>query len=463
MRALVAVVVVVLMSPLAHAAASPVPSPGLTPNSPVAPQPRVAPAPILPTPPEFDPGFYKPPQAIVAAKRPGEIIAAQRVNLAYNSVWPVNVQAWKISYRTNNSRGEPITGVATVMRPARSGNAKALLSYQIAEDSGGQYCRPSYLMQFGSPGLLAGSAETTQFFFVPLAALELGWTVVTPDAQGPNQAFGAGPLEGRVTLDGIRAAKSFAPLHVTSTTPIGMMGYSGGALATGHAAELHKDYAPDLNIVGTAEGGIPADVKEALAMSSGNAGSGIIDAGIVGASREYPELRKFLDDYLTPPAKALFAAKGQLCQVFTASAVPFLPNDSLFTIPDALDNPRVAHIFDQLRMGNRTPDMPMFMIHANPDWLLPVGAVNKLYGTYCRTGGRVQYVRDNFSEHLTLDVFSVPLMVKFLKDRFEGKAAAPGCALNDVGTVLAAPQLWSTLVPEIAPVVQTLFGKPAGA
>ncbi|WP_374710713.1 lipase family protein [Rhodococcus sp. USK10] len=43
------------------------------------------------------------------------------------------------------------------------------------------------------------------------AALAQGWAVVLPDHQGPNAAYAAGPLAGRITLDGIRAAENFDP------------------------------------------------------------------------------------------------------------------------------------------------------------------------------------------------------------------------------------------------------------
>ncbi len=43
------------------------------------------------------------------------------------------------------------------------------------------------------------------------------------------------------------------------STPVGMVGYSGGSTATEFASELAHTYAPDLDIVGVAEGGIPVD------------------------------------------------------------------------------------------------------------------------------------------------------------------------------------------------------------
>lgn len=142
------------------------------------------------------------------------------------------------------------------------------------------------------------------------AAVQQGWAVVAPDHQGPNSAYAAGPLAGRITLDGIRAAENFAPLGVDGAkTPVGMLGYSGGAIATGHAAELQSSYAPELNIVGAAEGGIPADLKSMLNMANNNAASGLIMGGMIGVSREYPELASLMDQSLNPLGKSLVFAK----------------------------------------------------------------------------------------------------------------------------------------------------------
>lgn len=425
---------------------------------------QALPFPAPPLPPELDPGFYQPPHSVVSSTEPGGIIAARRVNLAYASVLPINIDAWQLSFRSNNTRDEPIVGITTVMSPrTQPGAEKHLLSYQFAEDSLGQYCRPSYLSQFGSAGPLAGSAETTSQFAVPIAAAQLGWTVAIPDHQGPNQAFGAGPLEGRITLDGIRAAENFEPLGLSRATKVGMTGYSGGAIASGHAAEQHASYAPDINIVGVAQGGVPADVGAMLRMASGNAGAGIISSGALGATREYPELAKFFDEHLTPAGRAYFSAKDNLCQIPAALVVPFVDQRALFDIPDFFTHPTIVKAFEKLKMGRTVPDMPMFIFQSNPDWLVPVGVVNELVDTYCADpNAQVQYVRDHFSEHLTLDLFGAPLQIKYLKDRFAGVPAPTGCHTTDAGTVLADPNLWATLLPELGPTVLNLLGKPVG-
>ena len=74
-------------------------------------------------------------------------------------------------------------------------------------------------------------------FDAALLALGQGWAVALPDHQGPNMAYAAGPLGARITLDGIRAAKRFAPIGVGDDSPVGLYGYSGGAIVTGRPSE----------------------------------------------------------------------------------------------------------------------------------------------------------------------------------------------------------------------------------
>src|SRR3982751_6091889 len=64
----------------------------------------VAPAAAIPLPPELDSGFYRPAPDLIAGKAPGEIIAARQVDVANFGLIPLNVDAWQVSYRSNNSR-----------------------------------------------------------------------------------------------------------------------------------------------------------------------------------------------------------------------------------------------------------------------------------------------------------------------------------------------------------------------
>ncbi|MFE3446521.1 lipase family protein [Nocardia sp. NPDC059180] len=431
------------------------------------PEPAVIePARVLPLPPELDPGFYHPPAEVVGAKAPGEIIAIRQVNVANFGLIPLNVDAWQVSYRSNNSRDEAIPAVATLIKPRGvAPTPRKLLSVQIAEDSTAGYCTPSYALQHLSVAPFVGQIVAPAEFVFAQAALQQGWAVVIPDHQGPNSAYAAGPLAGRITLDGIRAATSFAPLEVGAESPVGMYGYSGGSIATGHAAELHKSYAPELNIAATAMGGVGADLGAALEMSNNQATSGLVFAAVMGLSREYPEFAAFLDRNLDPLGKTLMTLKAPLCVQYQSSLFPFLNMKGMMrTQGDPMRDPAVAAMLDATRMGRSVPEMPMFIWHSAWDEILPLHSTNQLVDTYCKDpNAQVQYTRDHSSEHIIAEVTGGPSALLWMRDRLNGVPAAPGCTTTDAPSLLGTPGQLDFMGSVVGETLASFFGKPIGS
>ncbi|WP_280220306.1 lipase family protein [Nocardia neocaledoniensis] len=434
---------------------------------PVAAEPAaIAPAPVIPLPPELDPGFYLPPADVVAATEPGAIIAARQVTVADFGVLPIAVDAWQVSYRSNNSRDEAIPAVATLIKPrGQAVSPRKLLSVQLAEDSTAGYCAPSYALQHLSVAPVAGQIVVPAEFLFAQAALAQGWAVVVPDHQGPNSAYAAGPLAGRITLDGIRAATGFAPLEVGEGGPVGLYGYSGGSIATGHAAELHASYAPELNIVGAAEGGVGADLGAALSMANNQLTSGLVFAAVLGLTREYPDFAAYLDQRLDPLGKGLSAIKSPLCVQYQSALLPFLNLTGMIgSDGNPLDDPPVAAMLDDTRMGKTVPDMPLFIWHSAWDEILPLAATNTLVDTYCRDPGTsLTYTRDHASEHIVAEVVGGPAALLWLRDRLDGIPAPQGCTTSDAGTMAATPGALAFLGDSLAAKFAALFGVPLGS
>ncbi|MFG1796294.1 lipase family protein [Nocardia sp. NPDC049149] len=453
-----ALTAVVLMATTGSVAADPDPAP-------VPVQPAL-PFPIPPSPPELDPAFYQPDPAIVAAKQPGEIIAAREVHVSLYSVLPYNVDSWQLSFRSTNTRGEPIAAVTTVAKPRGNNNGvpRNLLSFQFAPDSMAQYCSPSYVLQLASvPPNITGALNIPAEFINAVTTLGLGWALNMPDYDAPYMAFGAGPLNARITLDSIRAAENFELLGLEGArTKVGLLGYSGGAIATGHTAELKASYAPELNIVGSAMGGIPADLVRMIKLASNNVGSGLLLSGMLAAAREYPELAAYYEQHMNDFGKAMAVVKAPFC-LWSAAVLPFVNLQGLFDSPDVFSDPAPAAVFEKLRMGHATPDMPVFMFNSNPDWIVPIGPVNDLYASYCKDPkARVEYMRDNFSEHFSLMVIAWAKETQWLKDRFDGVPVADGCVFNDVGTMMLDESTWPEWLRKVGTFAMGVFQYPIG-
>ncbi|MFI2473554.1 lipase family protein [Nocardia xishanensis] len=437
---------------------------GAEPDAPVG--PPVEAARVLPLPPELDQAFYRQPPEVLAAAAPGEVIAVRQVDLANFGLIPLNVDAWQVSYRSNDSRDQPISAVATLIKPRGvAPEPRKLLSLQIAEDSTAGYCTPSYALQHLSVAPLLGQIVAPGEFVFAQAALQQGWAVVIPDHQGPNSAYAAGPLGGRITLDGIRAATSFAPLEVGPDAPVGLYGYSGGSMPTGHAAELRASYAPELNIVGVAQGGVGADLGATLNMANNQATAGLVFAAVMGLAREYPDFAAFLDSKVNPLGKALMTLKAPLCVQYQSALFPFLNLKGLMqTEGDPLHDPVVAAMLEDTKLGKTVPDVPMFIWHSAWDEILPLGSTNDLVNTYCQNpDARVRFTRDHASEHIVAEITGGPAALLWLRDRLDGVPAQAGCGTSDMPTMLATPGELPFLASVFGETVASFFGKPIGA
>jgi len=365
--------------------------------------------------PAQDP-FYTAP-ANIASYAPGQIVASRAVTLSLST--PSN--AWQISYRSDDSHGNPEMAVTTLVVPTAPWTGlgtRPAVSYEIAEDSTGTQCAPSY--QMASTG---GAGEDLDLNTM----LSNGWAVQDPDYEGPGSQWMAGVQAGHAVLDGIRAADSFLPGGLSSSTRWGLDGYSGGANATGWAAQLQPTYAPALHLVGVAMGGTPADPKAVATYLDGGLFSGFEFAAAWGISQAYPEAN--IPSLLNAKGEAAFTKiGGGECLLSILSAFPLKQIANYANVSDPLDVPSVAAVLAEDTLGNAKPtSAPIYDYHANTDEVVPVAQDNTLVQNWCARGASVDKVRDLIGEHGLEAVLRLGDTETFLTDRFLGEPAANSC------------------------------------
>jgi hypothetical protein len=357
--------------------------------------------------PPADDRFYRTPENLDEFP-PGEVLDGRCVEVrALRRV--IDVDAWQVKFRSTDVEGAASWGVATVMNPRRRsrGPVRPLLSYQCAIDALGANADPSYTLRHG---------DQLELPFIALA-LRRGWAVVTTDFNGPQHAFCAYPLVARFVLDGIRAAIGFGPAGFDADTPIGLWGYSGGALATLFAVEEQATYAPELNIVGAAAGGAGVDITSSPQMfEDGNLLSGIPFGAVIGASRGFPDVD--LHSVLTPQGRAMVAAAAEMTMEQLVASFPFVRWSDHLTVPSVFEVPGMRAAFEQGRLGQATPMTPLHLYHAVHDRYPAVADVDELVEKYRRQGIDVTYRRFRLGGHLTVAFAGVPGSLRFLSGRF---------------------------------------------
>jgi len=367
--------------------------------------------------PDNDP-FYAQPNPMPNGA-PGTVLDSRPTTIRALAL-PLPVRAWQVKYLSTDTKGAKAANIATVIQPLLQPPKaqRKLVSYQTAYDGLDADCAPSYAFATGiNPPFYEAAA------MLPL--LLAGYTVVSADYEGPHYQWAAGINSGHGVLDGIRATQGFAPAGLNgAATPTALWGYSGGALASQWANELASDYAPELNLVGVAAGGVPANIEAIARAIDGGPLSGVYFGATVGLSRAYPEID--LGSLLNERGRAAFETLGTQCIAEFTLQFALRHMRDYVTVPELLDVPIVKDVIAENTMGQRLPDAPTYIYQGTHDELAITPPVDGLVATYCGMGAKVKYVKI-FGEHITTAGTGVPGALAYVHDRLRGKPAPSSC------------------------------------
>ncbi|CAO1619438.1 unnamed protein product [Sympodiomycopsis kandeliae] len=370
----------------------------------------------------LDDPFYVAPENISSYKL-GDIIRRRDTTSTFNTA----ASSYQIMYRSSDTQERAIGAVGTVLVPRKPNQDAGLLSFQNFEDSVSLTCSPSwaYVRNTNGPAQLAANLEA------PIAvgwALQNGYHVVIPDHEGPDSAFIAGHTEGKIVLDGIRAATTAQ--NLPKDIKAGMYGYSGGAHATAWAATLHESYASDLNIVGASHSGTPIDPEHILLYLNKGFFAGFAIAGVVGMGKAYPELDTYVRSNLNAAGEQAFKTitARDTCIGGVIAGYPFTDLFSLFNVKDPLQTPipRKYLPMESLDQNKASfdvpaPKFPRFIAHALFDEVIPYNDTQAYVTQQCNKGaGTIYAVTLPIAEHITGQVFSIASALDFLGKAFTG-------------------------------------------
>lgn len=388
----------------------------------------------LAPPPDAD-TFYAVPAHI--SNLPNGTVLATRPVQAMALAVPIPARAWQVKYKTIDQLGRPSAYVTTLLVPTtpwHGGGERPLISYQVAIDALSTKCAPSYVMRAGltaaltsGPTVLQSNAadETANITQAVLG----GFAVAVPDWEGPRADWIGDSGAAHRVLDGIRAVRNFAHDGVTARSPIGLVGYSGGALATDWAIQMQLKYAPELHFMATALGGTPANIADAIAAFKANLGArAAIPLLLAALQRSYPKWH--LDQYLSDAGRVAVANSQHDCLldslIRNAGVDPASWERSPGSLFDnhALNN-RIADISPVRYAG--TPQTPILFYHAANDELAPIADMRQLAQRYCREHRIVHIVTSPVGEHITYVLLGFPTALDYLAQRFAGKPPPNDC------------------------------------
>ncbi len=402
--------------------------------------------------PEHDPFYSYEGKTRLKKIAPGTVLKTRTVPFHLAGI-ETPISAVQLLYRSTSALGKPTVNVTSVLLPPLKLGTPTLVSYQSFYDSLNTEDDPSYEISGGS--LQGGEiAKVESALFTPL--LLAGQTVVVPDTEGEEADFAAGPVYGYNTLDSLRAALSSPATGLTSTTKIGLEGYSGGAIATEWAAQEAPTYAPEINsdIVGAAMGGVLVEPAHNLKYVEGSSSwASIIPMSLDGLARAY---HLDLDPYLTEYGRELLEGDehhsitnetstpgltwSQLAkpQYPTPETIPAFVKTANRLIVGATGTPTVPFLIGQGNGGEEFEGTPGDKPGIGPgDGVMIAGDVRSLAREWCERGVAVKYTEYQHLGHIEGAVPWLPEAQAWMTERFAGLTAPQDCSEIAPGNSLA--------------------------
>lgn len=373
--------------------------------------------PVLPS---KDP-FYEPPPGFQHAA-PGTVLRSRDVQLGFLGLIPQKVRATQLLYRTTDRHGEPEATVTTVLVPARHTHSQPrhVVSYQCAIDAVSSRCFPSYALRRRAKAV--GSLAQLEYLLIAAAVAE-GWVVSVPDHEGPDGMWGTPHEPGYRVLDGLRATLNFDRFGIAPDSKVGLWGYSGGGLASAWAAEVHNDYAPELNIVGAVLGSPVGNLGNTFRRLNGSKFSGLPALVISALAKTYPGLERVVAEHATEEGRATLKRLERMTTLEAIIRMFRADMDDLVHPPleQVLAMSEVQEVFDAIRLGRTVPTPPVLLVQAVHDSVIHIDDIDELAHLYTEGGAQITYHRDMFSEHMLLHPMSAPMTLRWLTDRFAGR------------------------------------------
>jgi pimeloyl-ACP methyl ester carboxylesterase len=356
-----------------------------------------------------------------AAAAPGDLVSSQEV--AWHPeplrLLPAPVKAYEIRYRSTSATGtgNVVSGMVLVSPLPWTNGPRPIVAYAMGTQGMADRCAPSRQLQNGTEPEIAFLAQ----------AMFNGWAVAVTDYEGlgtpGDHTYAVARSEGRALLDVARAASNIPGL--SADAPVGVFGYSQGGQAASSAAEQWKSYAPSLNVVGVAAGGVPADLNAVARFNDGNAGSGLVFAAAAGFAAAYPELP--LAEVLNDRGRQVVDQIRDSCVAEIALVAPFTRINSLTTRPDVMQDAVWQNRLVENSLGSVRPAAPVYLYHGTVDELIPFSVGQKLRSQWCGLGADVQWTALPLLGHVAAVSAWGSNALNWLGDRFAGKVTRPNC------------------------------------
>lgn len=413
MRAPSRLLATLLATAVAAAIAVAAPGPGTSPASAaVAEPPR--------------PAFYEAPTTLPSAN--GAVIRSEQVSFLLDPLDATSLvrNAQRVLYRTTNRAGKAIAVSGTVLVPTTPWiglGPRPVIGYAPGTQGMADRCAPSRLF-----------SEGIEYEGLGIEGLLLrGYAVAMPDYEGLGtigiHTYMDRVSQGRATLDVVRAAQRLLGTGLSSTSPVGLMGYSQGGGAAAAAVELAPTYAPELRLKGAVVGAVPADLTKVATNLDGGLYSAFAFFALRGLSASYDV---DLSPYLNAAGRATSDRVEAEC-VFDLLNNAFVKSSTLSADGQPMSALMAAEPFRSIveaqRIGTIRPTVPVLVTHSVLDDVIPYAVGRQMARSWCSKGANVRFSSNVAPLHVGGIVPQTAEALPFFEARFAGIPQLSNCWL----------------------------------
>lgn len=393
------------------------------------------------------PTFYDPPADLPSGK--GTVIRTEPMKLALtlNGLY-LPGKATRIMYTSTDAAGAPAAVSGAYIEPTKKwtgSGPRPLVAVAAGTQGQGDACAPSKSLE---TFLNVEGDEFGIGYEIPSIHdfLNRGMAVVLTDYIGLGTTDRVHTYTnrldmGQALLDAARAALKLPDTSVTTSSPIGLYGYSQGGGAAGSAAELAPTYAPELNLKGAYAGAPPANLVEVLKSADGTDLTGVIAYAINGITPYFPELQSALDTLATPAGKEALEKVKTQCIGGTLFSYGFQKTSKWTTngksLYDIVKNDAALRApVDAQRIGRLKPNVPVQVLTGTKDDIVDHAQAKQLAKDWCAQGVNVTYTPvvqlvgtgGTALNHLGPAITRLGQTHDWLADRLTGKAVKSNCS-----------------------------------
>ncbi|WP_019634941.1 lipase family protein [Actinomadura atramentaria] len=372
----------------------------------------------------------------------GDLLACREIQLSGVSNAP-GLKAWKVRYVTTDAKGKkvPVTGTVAVPTAAwTGGGSRPTVAFNPGTLGSGAQC--AFSKQLGGQYQDMYEGDNVVTF------LKAGDAVAATDGvgyiKGMVHTYVNGANAGHALLDIVRASRQLPGSGLAADGKVGISGYSEGGHAALWGAQLAKSYAPELNVVGAAAGGVPGDLKVTAKQLNGSLFAGFLADALIGLKQQYPELP--FDQLMNDQGRQAEQNVKTNCllgtlAVFMGAKVEnyttdHLTLDQLYQVK-ASDGRTGGEIIDDQKVGvdigpagsgaKYEIGFPVFQYRGWLEEIIPHETEDATHAAYCKAGINTTWNNTYMSEHLSTDWNAAQDVTKFLNDRFAGKSVKGNC------------------------------------